>query len=39
MRYLFILIALLSQPLFAKPSEAIFAGGCFWCVEADFDKV
>lgn len=39
MRYLFIFMTLLSQQLFAKPSEAIFAGGCFWCVEADFDKV
>jgi len=23
----------------AKTATAIFAGGCFWCVEADFDKL
>jgi peptide-methionine (S)-S-oxide reductase len=23
----------------AKSATAIFAGGCFWCVEADFDKL
>jgi peptide-methionine (S)-S-oxide reductase len=23
----------------AKNTTAIFAGGCFWCVEADFDKL
>ena len=23
----------------AKPVAAVFAGGCFWCTEADFDKI
>jgi len=41
MRTWIVLMALLMQmnPVFSKTSEAIFAGGCFWCLEADFDKL
>lgn len=29
----------ISPILFASTEQAIFAGGCFWCSEADFEKV
>lgn len=40
MKYVLI-VALAALPMFAaaQTAKATFAGGCFWCVESDFDKV
>ncbi len=40
MRYLVLALGLLiAGPALAAPKTAIVAGGCFWCVESDFESV
>jgi len=36
---LFVLVSLLSYASFAAAEKTILAGGCFWCMEADFEKL
>lgn len=36
---LLFLICTLSLPVAAEEATAFFAGGCFWCTEADFEKL
>ncbi len=35
----YLLSAVLFSPFFAIADSAIFAGGCFWCMESDFEKL
>jgi len=39
LRIAFILSFALAGAAFAKTQKAIVAGGCFWCVESDFESV
>ncbi|PIQ43403.1 MAG: peptide-methionine (S)-S-oxide reductase [Gammaproteobacteria bacterium CG11_big_fil_rev_8_21_14_0_20_46_22] len=38
-RYWAAITIIAALPLLAKAATAIFAGGCFWCMQSDFDKL
>lgn len=39
MRLILTLLALMIAPVVARADTAVLAGGCFWCVEANFESV
>lgn len=39
MRVFFLLLGFLVAPLAAQAETAILAGGCFWCVESNFESI